>query len=119
MRAEGANAAGVAELAIGLVLALTSGASSLLRSLPEGRNVAASHRLRDQGTHPGIDRLWTDRDNWWPTWWAGDARDGLSIRAPMPSGRPLLVFHTCRVEQLLAASDIISLHCPPPVTVSR
>ncbi len=112
MRAEGANARGVAELAVGLLLALVRNISLSDRCLKAGtwqRHLGCEIKGRTLGLIGcgQIGQL------------VAHMAIGLGMRVvafdPFPdTERAAAVgFSYVPLEQLLAASDIISLHCPP------
>jgi len=111
LRAEGANARGVAELTIGLIL-------SLMRSVPFGdARMKAGGWERRQGTElegRTLGVVGTGRIGKLVTKFAL----GMDMRVlghdVFPDARyaPSLDFHYVTLEELLGFSDIVTLHCP-------
>jgi D-3-phosphoglycerate dehydrogenase / 2-oxoglutarate reductase len=112
LRVEGANARGVAELAIGLMLSLVRHVPACDRSLKQAvwtrhRGIELEDRTLGVVGCGKIGQL------------VAEIGSALGMRVlghdPVPSQavRMLRRFHYVELEPLLAESDIVSLHCPP------
>jgi len=112
LRADGANARGVAELALGLIL-------GLLRSVPFGdAHLKAGAWERRQGTElegRTLGVVGTGRIGRLVTGFA--LAMGMNVLGhdalPDPRWAPSAGFRYTTLEELLEASDVVTLHCPP------
>jgi D-3-phosphoglycerate dehydrogenase len=114
LRAEGANARGVAELAIGQLLSLARGLPASDAGLKRGEWTRPSAGLELEGRTLGL---------------AGCGRVGQLVAQlalglgmkvlafdpyPNPAFAPGPGFRQASFEEVLANADFLSLHCPPP-----
>ena len=113
LRAEGANARGVAELALGLILCLA-------RSLTSNDRALKAHRWERS---PGFELeertlglVGCGRIGRLVTGFAGAFGMNVVAYDPFPNwdGAPT-TFRYAGLEETLSAGDVISLHCPPRV----
>ena len=112
VKADGANARGVAELTLGLIL-------GLLRSVPFGdARMKAGAWERRQGTElegRTLGVVGTGRIGRMVTGFALAMGMKVMGHDALPDARwaPSADFRYVTLEQLLAASDVVTLHCPP------